>query len=136
MKTRYDAKVDALAIDLRPRARSVKTVRVTREIAVDFDRQGRAVSIEILNASRHLSPDALKELPSARVMLTLTEAAARATSSGHPLSPVTLRRQLSAGRIKGEKRGRDWTVSAAELETYLEAVEARAERADARRRSA
>lgn len=47
--------------------------------------------------------------------LSLTEAA---DESG--LSAGTLRVLLNSGRLKGSKRGRDWSVTRAELDTYLD----------------
>jgi hypothetical protein len=57
----------------------------------------------------------LTQVPAAHDLLTLEEAA---RESG--LSPSTLRVQLNHGRLKGEKRGRDWFVDAAALFTYLD----------------
>jgi hypothetical protein len=47
-------------------------------------------------------------------LLTLPEAAKIAG-----LRPVTLRVQVFNGRLKAEKRGRDWWVTRKELERYM-----------------
>lgn len=127
IRTTYDKAVDALAIELRARGKSARTVRVAGDIGIDFDAQGRAISVEILNASRHLTQATLDELPGSGEKLSLQEAGDR---SG--LSPSTLRGQIHKGRLKGEKRGRDWVVDATSLENYMESVES-GERAPAPR---
>lgn len=53
-------------------------------------------------------------------LLTLGEAAAE---SG--LAASTLRVQLNAGRLKGEKRGRDWFVDSTSLLNYLKSRSSR-----------
>ncbi len=45
--------------------------------------------------------------------MTLPEAAAILG-----LSPATLRQQIARGRLRARKVGRDWTVTAAEIERY------------------
>jgi len=63
MKISYDAKADALYIELRPVARGMATCRdLADDIIADYDPDGRLAGIEILDASvvlgdatRHLS---------------------------------------------------------------------------------
>ena len=112
---RYDATADALAIELTEDARSAKTVRVSPTVALDFDKKGRLITVEVLQASTHVDPAALAQLPSAADQLTLLDAE---RESGVKAS--TLRVQLNAGRLKGVKRGRDWYVDATDLMNYLE----------------
>lgn len=119
-RMRYDASVDALAIELTEGATSARTVKVTESVRLDFDTKGRLITIELLDASFHMDPTALAQLPTAQVLLTLREAEAE---SG--LAASTLRVQLNAGRIKGVKRGRDWYVDATDLMNYLESRSAR-----------
>lgn len=45
--------------------------------------------------------------------MTLKEAAAILG-----ILPATLRRQIANGRLQAQKRGRDWFVTAAEVERY------------------
>jgi uncharacterized protein YuzE len=120
IRARYDRTADAAYISVGRRRKSETTRRVSHDVAVDFDRNGYVVGIEILNAREHFGPD-INRLPSAVEELSLAEAAARCDP---PRSPTTLRVQIRNGRLKATKRGRDWVVTAAELETYLEAVEA------------
>lgn len=118
IQMRYDREVDALSITFQSEAKSARTVRVTESVRVDLDADGRIVALEVLDASDHVSRRALDQLPGAAVQYTLAEASKK---SG--LSSSTLRVQLNSGRIRGEKRGRDWVISAAELENYLESRE-------------
>ncbi len=117
---RYDAEVDALAIDLVPSARRVRTVRAAPGVHLDFDARDRLVAIEVLDASTHVPRATLAALPAAGQWLTLTEAA---VASG--LAPATLRGQIHNGRLKATKRGRDWLVDATALLHYLESRDAR-----------
>lgn len=114
-RMRYDRTVDALAIELTPSAYSAKTVTVSPGVKLDYDKDGRLITIEVLDASFHMDPRALAQLPTAQDLLTLAEAAAE---SG--LAASTLRVQLNAGRLQGVKRGRDWLVDATGLMNYLE----------------
>jgi excisionase family DNA binding protein len=112
----FDRGADAVYISCSSR-RISHTHRVTPDVSVDVDKGGLVVGIEILNATEHLGAN-VNNLPSAREELSLTEAGKR---SG--LSPTTLRVQIRNKRLKAVKRGRDWIVTAADLENYLEAVE-------------
>ena len=120
----YDRLVDALAIHLRTRARSARTVRVPNIpnciINIDLDAANRPIAIEILHASALLDRKTLASLPSGAESLTLAEAA---KESG--LQAATLRVLLNKGRLAGEKRGRDWFVDATALMNYLESREPR-----------
>lgn len=119
-RMRYDRAVDALAIELTPEAYSARTVKVTESVRLDFDKEGRLITIEVLDASFHMDPRALAQLPTGEDLMTLHQAAAE---SG--LAATTLRVQLNAGRLKGEKRGRDWFIDATALMNYLESRSAR-----------
>ncbi|MCC6831266.1 MAG: DUF2283 domain-containing protein [Thermoleophilia bacterium] len=69
----YDPSVDALAIDF-PRAvdgASAKLVRLDRDRALDFDSEGRLISIELLNVSRGVVLDGLLEPEVVRSALDL-----------------------------------------------------------------
>ena len=119
IRARYDRTVDAAYVSIGRRRRIETTRRVSHDVAVDFDKNGYVVGIEFLNAREHFGPDVHK-LPSAVEELSLAEAAARCEP---PRSPTTLRVQIRNGRLKATKRGRDWVVTSADLESYLEAVE-------------
>ena len=120
MRMRYDIEVDALAVEFRPGATSARTVAVAPGVNVDFDAKGRLVTLELLDASRHVPRQALERLPSAKDYLTLAEAA---RESG--LAAATLRVQINKGRIAAVKRGRDWLVDATALLNYLESRDQR-----------
>ncbi len=57
----YDPHVDALAIDLVEHPRPVRTVRFDRRRAVDYDAEGRIVSIALREVSRGVKLDDLPE---------------------------------------------------------------------------
>ena len=115
MRMTYSAEADALAIDLADGAAD-RTVRVARGIAADLDAEGRLLSVEILNASRHYPREVLEAVGPPLDEITLAEAA---KESG--LTAATLRRQCGAGRIAGVvKRGRDWLIPRHALYNYLE----------------
>jgi uncharacterized protein YuzE len=120
VQIQYDREADALAIEFVERPDVSRTVKVTDTVRLDFDRDGRLVVLELLDASFHVPRRALERLAPTTDWLTLQEAAAE---SG--LSPTTLRVQLNHGRLKGEKRGRDWFVDGAALFTYLDSRSAR-----------
>lgn len=119
IRARYDRNADAAYIAVGNRRRVDTTTFVSHDVAVDFDGNGYIVGIEILNAREHLGPD-VHRMPSAVEELSLAQAAAQCNP---PRSPTTLRVQIRNGRLKATKRGRDWVVTAADLENYLEAVE-------------
>lgn len=54
MKIRYDPQVDALYISFKKGPVQVTTVRLSEDIAVDFEPGEQMVGIEILDASQHL----------------------------------------------------------------------------------
>jgi uncharacterized protein YuzE len=119
VRARYDRTADAAYISIGKRRRVETTEHASHDVAVDFDRNGYVVGIEILNAREHFGPD-VNKLPKAVEELSLAEAAVRCDP---PRSPTTLRIQIHNGRLKATKRGRDWVVTAADLETYLESVD-------------
>jgi uncharacterized protein YuzE len=65
-RLQYDPTVDALWVELRPRGRSARTVRVSRTVAADFDADGRLLGVEVLDASWHLSSTVLREARAAK----------------------------------------------------------------------
>lgn len=118
MRITYDPEADALGVWLHEDAvdaAGLRSVRVTADVRVDVDAAGRALSLEVLGASRFYPVAALRALASPAVWLTLAEAA---QESG--LTRETLKKQVQHGRLAGEKRGRDWFVTRAALWTYLD----------------
>lgn len=120
MRATYDPKADALSIDLVVGVKRHRTVRVEPGILAHFDKQDRLIELEVLMASGRYAAEELAGLESPGTYLTIPEAAAEAG-----LSPVTLRLQISNGRLKAEKRGLAWFVSRAALFNYLESRETR-----------
>ena len=57
MKTIYDAKADALYVRFADTP-VVESEEVSEGVMLDFDADGRIVAIEVLDASRHLTPGA------------------------------------------------------------------------------
>jgi uncharacterized protein YuzE len=115
MKMTYSARGDALAIRLVDRVPGKGTKELAPDVYADFDADGRLLRIEILNASRFYDPAELEKLASPVVWLSLADAAAESQ-----LAVTTIRNQIVAGRLAGEKRGRDWVVARHELWNYLE----------------
>ena len=62
MKTIYDSKADALYVRFADTP-AVESEEVSEGVMLDFDADGRIVAIEVLDASRHLTPGA--KLPAA-----------------------------------------------------------------------
>lgn len=117
---RYDPEADAIYIALRARRRVARTVAATPSANVDVDRKGLVVGIEILNASRHVDADSLGAIAAPEHWLTLRQAA---RVSG--LKASTLRQLVNRGRLRAQKRGRDWFVDGATLLNYLETRDSR-----------
>lgn len=120
VRMRYDQAADALAIELTDAPDSARTVKVSETVRLDFDTKGRLVMVEILDASFHVAPADLAQLPTGEDVLTLLEAE---RESG--IKASTLRVQLNHGRLKGVKRGRDWYVDATDLMNYMESRSSR-----------
>jgi excisionase family DNA binding protein len=134
MQMTYSIGADALAIEFDPDGEGARSQEVAPGLVLDFTAEGKLLALELLNASRHVPRATLERLPTPARYLTLVEAA---EESG--LSPVTLRRQIAAGRLSAVKRGRDWLVDETALVNYLESRDARgrpsAQRAARTRRS-
>ncbi|OGU13829.1 MAG: hypothetical protein A2X61_07260 [Ignavibacteria bacterium GWB2_35_12] len=52
MKIKYDPEVDAIYIDIIEEKKSVKTIHLSEDIALDFSGNEELVGIEILDASK------------------------------------------------------------------------------------
>ncbi len=64
MKIQYDRKVDAAYIYVQfpiKHGEVKKTVSITDDIAIDFDAQGKLLGVEVLDASKLLKKELLKE---------------------------------------------------------------------------
>lgn len=57
MKTLYDAEADALYVRFSE-TDVVESEEVSDGVVLDYDRDGRIVAIEVIDASRHLAADA------------------------------------------------------------------------------
>ena len=117
---RYDREVDALYITLRAKRRVARTVNVTPSVNADVDRKGLVVGFEVLDASAHVDRVALEGIAAPENWVTLRQAE---KESG--LKASTLRQLVNRGRLRGEKRGRDWFVDGTKLLNYLASRDAR-----------
>lgn len=65
----YDPQVDALAIDLVEHPRPVRSVRFDRRRSVDYDAEGRVVSIALRHVSRGVNLDDVPESGTVRAVV-------------------------------------------------------------------
>jgi uncharacterized protein YuzE len=114
MRVTYDAEADVFGFELA-RAAPARTMQQPDGVLVGYDSNGRVVSITVIEAKAHFDDQALTRLGSPAIELSLAEASEK---SG--LAAGTLRVLLNSGRLEGEKRGRDWVVTLANLDNYLE----------------
>ena len=61
MKFHYDKKVDALSIRFNNQ-RYVESDQVSDDVILDYDKQGRIIGIEVLNASKRFPKEFHKQL--------------------------------------------------------------------------
>lgn len=76
MKITYDPEVDALYIALRD-APAVDGIDVEEGVSVDLDKDGHIIGVEVLDASKRLTPEELANLSYENVLM-----AANTTVSG------------------------------------------------------
>lgn len=124
MRFTYDPEVDAIAVELAPGTKSMRTKSIGPDVNIDFDSGGRLISLEVLNASAYYATHELAAMESPAHLLTLAEAA---EESG--LSAATLRKQIHNEKLHAIKRGRDWMVAEHALWNYLETRDPRGRRA-------
>jgi len=115
----YSPTGDVLDITLLPDVRSVRTEELTPDVRLDWDRKGRLIGIEILNASAYYPGATLEHLGDGTQWLTLAEAEAEGRPDDGPTA-TRLRALLNTGRLPGRKIGRDWQIARHELWNYLE----------------
>jgi uncharacterized protein YuzE len=119
MRITYDPEVDALGVDLVRNGRSTHTQVLRPNINLDWDRQGRLIGVEILDASAFYPLDQLRQLDDGTEWLTLAEAEAEGAEEGGPTA-ATLRSLIHKGRIPARKVGRELQIAGHELWNYLE----------------
>ncbi|MBS3151072.1 DUF2283 domain-containing protein [Candidatus Woesearchaeota archaeon] len=64
MKLEYDKEADAAYIYIKypiKEGEAEKTIELNEDLIVDFDKDGKLIGIEILNASRVIGKEVLKE---------------------------------------------------------------------------
>ena len=66
MRMTYSPEVDALAIWLAPGAQTIGAREIAPGTFADFDKDGRLLGIEILDASLYYDRDLLEQLPPPR----------------------------------------------------------------------
>ena len=117
MKTTYDEHADILMIEL------VEDLAVRRasghklpfgDTYLDLDQHGAILGIEIMDAGKKYPREALQQHPKPPEQLSLAEAARLAG-----LQPQALRKACERGRLVGQKIGRDWIITVAALNDYL-----------------
>lgn len=84
MRITYDPAVDALAVELTTNGRSVRTQKLAPGINLDWDKEGRLITIEILDASGRYPRAELEQLDDGTEWLTLAEAAEAGAKEGGP----------------------------------------------------
>ncbi|MFN8650583.1 MAG: DUF2283 domain-containing protein [Gemmatimonadales bacterium] len=93
-------------------------VQLAPGVVADLDKNGRLLSVEVLNASMFYPRIDLEQCMSPVEWLTLDEAEAE---SGLPASG--LRKELVAGRLSGKREGGDWVIARHDLLNLLEDLE-------------
>jgi uncharacterized protein YuzE len=73
MKITYDPEADALYIQLRA-VEAKDSLDVEEGVTVDLDRDGHTIGIEILDASKRLTPEELTSVSYENLLLAATEA--------------------------------------------------------------
>ena len=125
MKVTYDKNVDAMTILL-----ANLDIEETRDIApgvyVDYDADGRVVSLEILKASQKYDISDIEMQPPNPYM-SLSDAGRL-----YGLSPTTLRHQIGRGVLEGKKFGRNWMVRNDHMADYVRERSRKARKARAR----
>ena len=114
MECSYDPSVDAFYFGFGTTRESDRSVRHYPDIILDYDRAGRPIGVEVLNARKYLPKEALTNIPLPDPMLSLEDAAKQIG-----LDPATLRQQILKKRIRAKKIHRQWWVEWSALDEYL-----------------
>ncbi len=69
MKITYDPEADALYIELRD-ARPADSVDIEEGVTVDLDSAGHIIGLEVLDASKRLTPEELANIHYENLLLT------------------------------------------------------------------
>ena len=69
MRVEYDSKADAMYIWLR-KARYEISEELAENVIIDFDKRGRIIGIEILDASKNLGKQLVKILNTEKLAIT------------------------------------------------------------------
>ena len=72
MKITYDPEADALYIALREAA-ATDGIDIEEGVSVDLDKDGHIIGIEILDASKRLTPEELTSVSYENLLLAATE---------------------------------------------------------------
>ena len=112
MKTTFDEGADVLSILLEDDL-VARTENIAPGVELDFDANGRLLSIEILGASKKYDLQGLLAKPP-DPWLPLSSAASIFGVSTH-----SLRHQIHRGSLKAHKMGRAWIVHLDDLNDYL-----------------
>lgn len=69
MKITYDPEADALYIELRD-ARPADSMDIEEGVTVDLDREGHIIGLEVLDASKRMTPQELVNIHYENLLLT------------------------------------------------------------------
>lgn len=72
MKIEYDPEADALYIQIREAVRPSDNIDIEEGVTVDVDEHGHIVGLEVLDASKRLSPSDLTSITIERLPLEAT----------------------------------------------------------------
>jgi uncharacterized protein YuzE len=72
MKIEYDPEADALYIQIREAAHPTDNIDIEEGVTVDVDEQGHIVGLEVLDASKRLSPSDLTSITIEKLPLEMT----------------------------------------------------------------
>jgi uncharacterized protein YuzE len=114
MECSYDPSVDAFYFGFGTASEFNYSTQHYPEIIIDYDRTGRPIGVEVLNARKYLPKEALTNVPLPDPAYSLEDAAKRIG-----LDPATLRQQILKKRIRAEKIHRQWWVDQSALDEYL-----------------
>ncbi len=114
MEWTYAPDIDALYFGFGATQDSFGAIEHFPGVIVDYDKAGRPIGVEVLNARKHLPKAALESIGPPELTYTLEEAA-----NAVGLDPATIRQQILKKRIRAKKYHGKWFVDQSALDEYL-----------------